>query len=133
MAAQFLQAMSAADLGVFLNGEDFVAVQSMTERFGQEISYRNAFGSDHPIIRTLRAADENSLSFSFILLKSGIQRGLNSYAVLQTMRDFEIQTKKGSTIETYTGCNWSSISIDSGLDSVTVNVDISIPGFVNPA
>lgn len=133
MAAQFLDALSAGDLGVFVNGQDFVAVQSMRERFGQEIAYRNAFGSDHPIIRTIRAADENSLSFSFLLLKSGVLRGLNSYAVLMTMRDFEVQTKKGPVLETYTACNWSSVDIDTGMDQVMVNVDVSVPGFVNSA
>lgn len=131
MAAQFLEALSAGDLGVFVNGEDFVAVQSMRERFGQEIAYRNAFGSAHPIIRTLRPADENTMSFSFLLLKSGVIRGLNSYAVLLTMQDFEIQTKKGPILETYVACNWSSVDVDTGMDQVTVNVDVSIPGFVN--
>jgi hypothetical protein len=127
----FLAAISAGDLGIFVEGEDFLAVQSMREQYRQEITYRSAFGTDHPTIRTKRAADENVVSFSFILLKSGVQRGLNNYAVLRGLEDFEIQTKKGDQIETYVGCNWTSIDIDSGLDAVTVNVDVSVPGFLN--
>ena len=129
--AAFLEAISAGDLGVFLEGEDFVAVQSMRERFRQELTYRNAFGATHPIIRTKRAADEQTVSFSFLLLKSGVQRGLNSYRVLRQMSDFEIQTKKGDMIETYLGANWTDIDIDSGMEQVMVNVDCSIPGFLN--
>ena len=127
----FLTAISAGDLGIFVEGEDFLAVQSMREQYRQEVTYRTAFGADHPTIRTKRAADENVVSFSFVLLKSGVQRGLNNYAVLRAMEDFEIQTKKGDTIETYVGCNWTSIDVDSGLDAVTVNVDVSVPGFLN--
>ncbi len=129
--ASFLEAIAAGDLGIFLNNQDFVAVQNMRERFRQEITYRGAFGSAHPTIRAKRAADENTLSFSFLLLKSGVARGLNSYQTLRQMEDFEIQTKKGTLVETYRGCNWSDIDIDSGLDQVTVNVDISFPGFLN--
>jgi hypothetical protein len=127
----FLAAISAGDLGIFVEGEDFLAVQSMREQYRQEVTYRSAFGSDHPTIRTKRAADENVVSFSFILLKSGVQRGLNTYTVLRGMEDFEIQTQKGDIIETYVGVNWTSIDIDSGLDAVTVNIDLSVPGFTN--
>lgn len=129
--AAFLEAISAGDLGIFLNRQDFIAVQSMRERFRQEIGYRSSFGQRHPTIRTKRAADENVVSFSFLLLKAGVQRGLNSYQTLRSLSDFEIQTKKGDIFETYVGCNWTDIDIDSGIDIVTVNIDISVPGFVN--
>jgi hypothetical protein len=127
----FLEAISAGDLGIFVNGQDFIAVQSMRERFRQEIGYRSSFGLNHPNIRTKRAGDEITVSFSFILLKSGVQRGLNSYQVLRSMEDFEVQTKKGDIVETYTGANWTDLDIDSAMDAVTVNVDVSIPGFQN--
>lgn len=129
--SSFLEAISAGDLGVFLNGQDYVAVQSMRERLRQEISYRGSFGSKKPIIRTKRFADENQVSFSFLLLKSGVTKGLNSYRVLRQMEDFEIQTKKGDQVETYVGCNWTDIDIDSGMDQVMVSVDCSVPGFMN--
>jgi hypothetical protein len=128
----FLQQVTAKDLGVFLNGKDFVAVQSMRERFRQEITRRGGFGSDGPIIQSVRAADEGTVSFSFILLREGALRGLNSYRVLWKIRDFEIQTKKGTLYESYSGCNWTDIDIDSGLDQVMINVDVSIPGINLP-
>lgn len=127
----FLESISAGDLGIFVEGEDFLAVQTMDETFNQSVTYRSAFGSDHPTIRTKRAADENTVAFSFLVLKSGVQRGLNSYQVLRAMEDFEIQTKKGDTVETYMGVNWTTIAISSTLDGVTVTVTCSIPGFVN--
>jgi len=126
----FLEAISAGDLGVFLANEDFIGVQSMRERFTQTLSYRRAFGSDVPVIRSKLPGDETTVSFSFILLKQGYSRGLNRYAVLKAMQDFEISTRKGEIIETYQGCNWTSIDIDSGVDTVTVNVDVSVPNFV---
>lgn len=131
--AAFLEAISAVDLGIFLDGQDFVAVQTMRERYRQEVTYRGAFGSAHPIVRTKRMADENTVSFSFLLLKSGVTRGLNSYQTFRMMEDFQITTKKGNLYETYVGCNWTDIDIDSGLDQVMVNVDISMPGFMNVA
>lgn len=129
--AAFLEAISAGDLGIFVEGEDFMAVQTMREQYRQEVGYRSAFGSNHPTIRNKRAADENVVSFSFILLKAGVQRGLNSERVLRSLEDFEIQTKKGGQIETYVGVNWTSIDVDSGIDAVTVNIDLSVPGFLN--
>lgn len=129
--AAFLEAISAGDLGVFVNQQDFVAVQSLREHFRQEVTYRSSFGEERANIRTKRAADEITLSFSFVLLKSGAARGLNSYEVMRQMQDFEIQTKKGDIYETYAGCNWTDIDIDTGMDGVTVNVDISIPGLQN--
>lgn len=127
----FLEAISAGDLGIFANREDFMAVQSMRERYRQEIGYRGSFGQNHPNIRLKRAADEITISFSFVLLKAGVQRGLNNYQTFRQLSDFEIQTKKGSIFETYVGCNWSDIDIDSGQEAVTVNIDISAPGFLN--
>lgn len=129
--AAFLEAISAGDLGIFVNGQEFIAVQSMRERLRQEVSYRGSFGQKHPNIRTKRFADENQVSFSFLVLKSGVEKGLNSYRVLKQMEDFEVQTKKGSVVETYVGCNWTDIDIDSGMDQVMVNVDVSMPGFMN--
>lgn len=129
--AAFLEAIAAGELGIFVNNKEFIAVQSMRERFRQELTYRSAFGSSHPIIRTKRAADENTISFSFLLLKSGISRGLNSYSTFRQMEDFEVQTKKGLVVETYRGCNWTDIDIDSSLEQVMVNVDVSSPGFLN--
>lgn len=126
----FLTAISKEDLGVFVAGQDFIGTQNMRERLSQTVTYRSAFGNSHPVIRTKTPADSNQVSFSFLLLKSGVQKGLNSYRVLQNLEDFEIQTKKGTLYETYAGCNWTDIDIDSQQDAVTVNVDCTVPGFI---
>lgn len=125
----FLEGIASGDLGIFVNGVDFIAVQSMRERLSKTVNYRRTFGSDNPTIRTITPADANTVNFSFILLKSGVVRGLNTYRVFNSLEDFEIQTKKGAYIETYLGCNWTDIDIDSGVELVTVTIDISVPGF----
>lgn len=126
----FLQSLAKEDLGVFVAGQDFIGTQSMRERFSQNITLRSAFGFSHPVIRSKSPADSNAVSFSFILLKSGVQRGLNSYEVLRNMEDFEIQTKKGSLYTTYPDSNWTDIDVDSSMDAVTVSVDCMVPGFI---
>jgi hypothetical protein len=126
----FLEGLSARDLGTFINGEHFAATQDMTEEFGQEITWRGGFGSDGPILRTIRSSDENTIRFSAVLLRAGVEAGLNDETFLRSIRDFEIQTRRGSLVQTYRGCNWRRISVNSTLDQVTLDCDISIPGFV---
>jgi len=126
----FLESLSARDLGVFVNGEHFAATQDMSEEFGQEITWRGGFGTDGPILRTVRSADENTVRFTAVLLKAGVEAGLNDETFLRTLRDFEVQTRRGLLVQTYRGCNWRRIAINSTLDQVTIDVDISIPGFV---
>jgi hypothetical protein len=127
--ATFLEAISAGDLGFSVENEDWVAVTSSRERLGQEVTYRTTYGSDAPNVRTKRKADANTISFSFILLKSGVQKGLNNPAFLQGLEDFTCHIRRGSVTKAYPGCNWTDIDIDEGVDGVTVNVDISVPGF----
>lgn len=125
----FLESFSKEDLGIFIANQDFIGTQSMRERFSQTITLRNAFGFAHPVIRTKTAADSNLVNFSFILLKSGVVRGLNSYKVLRSLQDFEIQAKKGSFVETYPDCNWTDIDVDTQETGVTVTVDCMVPNF----
>lgn len=126
----FLTSFAKEDLGVFVAGQDYIGVQSMSEKLSQTVTYRSAFGFAHPVIRTLTPADSDQVSFSFILLKSGVTKGLSSYRVLRSLQDFEIQTKKGNLTETYSDCNWTDINIDSAMDAVTVSVDCTVPSFV---
>lgn len=126
----WLEAINAPDLGIFLNGKDFSATQEMSEEFRQEIAFQGAFGTDGPVLRSIRRADEGTVTFSAILLKRGVRRGLNSERAVRSMRDFEVQVRRGPQIETYRGCNWSRIAIRSTLDRVTLDCDISIPGIV---
>jgi negative regulator of genetic competence, sporulation and motility len=129
----WLQGLTAVDLGIsFENQRDFAATQEMTEEMRQEVAYQGAFGTDGPVLRRVRTADEGTLSFSVILLKSGIQNHMNNEDVLRTMRDFDVQTSRGNHIKTYRGCNWNRISIRSTLDQVTLDCDISVPGYAAP-
>lgn len=128
----FLEGLNAPDLGLFINGEDFAATTDMTEEFGQTVAYSGAFGTDGPVLRTVRHADENTLTFTAILLKKGVANGLNSEKVLKTMRDFQIVTRRGDGSEghtVYDNCNWTRITITSGMDQVVLSCDISVPGF----
>lgn len=124
-----LEALSAVDLGVFVNGVDFVAVQDLSEESRQDITWRGAFGFEGPILRTIRAADEDTISFTAIILKAGAARGLNKKSELKTMRDFEVKVKQGEEVLTFTNCNWTRLATRSTLTEVTLDADISVPGF----
>lgn len=126
----WLEALNAPDLGIFIAGEDFAATQDMTEEFRQEVRFQGAFGVDGPVLRTVRGADEDEVTFSAILLKRGVARGMNDERRLKGMRDFEVMTRRGDLRNVYRGCNWTLIRINSGQDQVTLNCNISVPGYV---
>jgi hypothetical protein len=126
----WLEGLNAPDLGIFIAGEDFAATMDMTEEFNQEVAFEGAFGSDGPVLRTVKGADEDRVSFSAVLLKRGVARGLNSEKKLRTLRDFEVMTRRGEDRTVYRGCNWTRITINSTRERVTLNCDISVPGFV---
>ena len=97
----WLEGLTAVDLGIsFENGKDFSATQEMSEELRQEVAYQGAFGTDGPVLRRIRPADEGTVSFSVILLKQGVSNQMNNEALLKQMRDFDIQTKPGSTVST---------------------------------
>lgn len=130
-AIAWLQGLTAVDLGIsFENNKDFATTQEMSEEFRKEITYQGAFGTDGPVLRRMRNADEGSVTFSAILLKTGVQGRMNDEAVLREMKDFDVHVRRGGVNKTYTGCNWSRISIRSTLDQVTLDADISVPGYV---
>lgn len=126
----WLEALNAPDLGIFVAGEDFAATQTMDEEFRQEVRFQGAFGTDGPVLRTVRGADENSLSMSAILLKQGVARGLADEDDLREQRDFEVLVRRGTKNKVYRGVNWTTIRISSTLDQVTLSADFSVPGFV---
>lgn len=127
----FLEALSAVDLGIFIAGQDFAATQDMTEEFRQNVSFQGAFGSDGPVLRSVKAADEDMVTFSAILLKRGVARGMNDERRLKTLRDFEVMTRRGTLRSVYRTCNWTRVSINSGQTQSVLSADISVPGFVN--
>jgi hypothetical protein len=127
----WLEGLTAVNLNLeFEGGVHFTATQEMTEELRQEITYQGAFGTDGPVLRRLRKADEGTVSFSAILLKAGQAAGMNDEKTLLAMKDFEVKCTRGSRTATYTGCNWNRISMRSTLDQVTIDADISIPGYV---
>jgi hypothetical protein len=129
----WLKGLTAVDLGIeFSNGKDFATTQEMSEEFRQEITYQGAFGTDGPVLRRLRKADEGTVTFSAILLKAGVQNRMNDESLLKDMTDFDVHVRRGSQNRTYKGCNWSRISIRSTLDQVTLDADISVPGYGEP-
>jgi hypothetical protein len=129
----WLEGLTAPDLGItFENGKHFAAVQEMSEEFRQEVTYQGAFGTDGPVLRRVRRADEGTVSFTAVLLKDGANAGMNDESVLKSMRDFEVQTVRGDRTVTYRGVNWNRIAIRSTLDQVTLDCDLSIPGFAAP-
>jgi hypothetical protein len=129
----WLQGLTANDLGIsFENGKDFAATQEMTEETRQEVAYQGAFGTDGPVLRRLRPADEGTVSFTAILLKEGAANHMNDETLLKEMRDFEVKVTRGSKTYTYVGCNWNRISIRSTLNDVTLDCDISVPGWRPP-
>lgn len=125
----YLEGLSAVDLGIFIAGEDFAATQSMTEEFRQTVTFRGAFGSDGPVLRSIRASDEDEVTFEAVLLKKGVARGMNDEAQLKKLRDFEVVVRRGTQRRVYPGCNWTMIRVSSTLDEVTLSANISIPGY----
>ena len=127
----FLEGLTAVDLGIeFENGKDFATTQEMTEEFRQEITYWGAFGVDGPVGRRIRNADEGTVSFSVFLLKRGVQNRMNDEDMLRTMRDFDVHVRRGSFNKTYKGCNWNTLTVRSTQDNVTLDGNLSIPGYV---
>lgn len=126
----WLEGLTAVDLGIdFQNGQHFAAVQDMTEETRQEITYQGAFGTDGPVLRRKRKADEGTISFTAVILKDGASAGMNDEEVLLTMQDFQVQCKRGKRVVTYASCNWTRVSVRSTLDQVTLDADISVPGY----
>lgn len=126
-----LEALSAKDLGLVVNGKDFLAVQDLTEESRQEITWRGAFGSDGPVLRTIRAADEDTCSFSAIVLKDGAAKGMNKKSEMKKLRDFEVHVRQGVETITFRNCNWTRVSTRSTLTEVTLDCDLSIPGWAD--
>ncbi len=129
----WLEGLTAVDLGIsFANGTDFAATQEMSEEFRQEVAYQGGFGTDGPVLRRIRPSDEGSVSFTAVLLRTGVANRMNDESLLRQMRDFDVQVKRGTVVRTYRGCNWNRITIRSTLDQVTLDCDISVPGYAAP-
>ena len=129
----WLKGITAADIDIeFFGGVHFIATQEMTEEMRQDVTYQGAFGTDGPILRRVKGADEGSVSFSVVLTRDGVDQRMNDESILLGMTDFEIKTTRGDTISTWTGCNWNRVSVRSTLDNVTLDADVSVPGWNAP-
>jgi hypothetical protein len=85
----------------------------MTEEFRQEVAYQGAFGTDGPVLRRVRPADEGTVSFTAILLKDGVANRMNDETLLQQMRDFDVQVKRGARCS-----NVSRLQLESNFNQV---------------
>jgi hypothetical protein len=129
----WLEGLTAIDLGIeFAAGRDFATTQEMTEEFRQEVTYQGAFGTDGPVLRRKRRADEGTVTFNVVLLRQGVASKMNDENLLREMEDFDVTVTRGTVVKTYRGCNWNRISIRSTLDQVTLDCDISVPGWSAP-
>lgn len=133
--AGWLEAMNAPDLGIVIAGDHYAATQTMDEEFTQTVTFNGAFGSEGPIVRTVRRADNSTVSFSAILLKPGQAAGMDDESFLLALKDFSISTRRGSTGQPsdwhiYDDCAWTTVHVASTLDQVTLTADFAVPGWV---
>jgi hypothetical protein len=132
--AGWLEAMNAPDLGIVIAGNHYAATQTMDEEHRQTVAYNGAFGSDGPVTRSVRRADDATVSFSAILLKPGQNAGMDDETFMLGLHSFQISCRRGSSGQpsdwhVYDQCAWNTIHVASTLDQVTLTTDFSVPGF----
>lgn len=133
--AGWLEAMNAPDLGIVIAGNHYAATQTMDEEHRQNVTYNGAFGSDGPVTRSVRRADDSTVSMSAILLKPGQNAGMDNEDFMLSLKSFQISTRRGSSGSTadwhvYDECAWNTVHVSSTLDQVTMTADFSVPGYV---
>jgi hypothetical protein len=123
---QYLEALSAVDLGIVIAGNHFAATQTMDEASTQTVSYDGAFGTDKSIIRTITPADEDTISFSALLLKPGQNAGMEDEGWMRSLKNFQIAARRGANkFFVYQDCCWTALRVSSTRTSVTLNADFS--------
>lgn len=130
----WLEALNAPDLGIVIAGNHYAATQSMDEEHRQTVNYNGAFGADGPVSRSVRRADDSTVSMSAILLKPGQQAGMDNEDFMLGLKSFQISTRRGSTGQpsdwhVYNECAWNTVHVASTLDQVTLTSDFSVPGY----
>ena len=130
----WLEAMNAPDLGIVIAGNHFASTQSMDEEHRQTVNYNGAFGHDGPVSRSVRRADDSTVSMSAILLKPGQDAGMDNEDWMLGLKSFRIATRRGSSgspndWHIYEGCAWNTIRVASTLEQVTLTADFSVPGY----
>lgn len=137
MANGWLEAMNAPDLGLVIAGNHYAATQTMDEEHRQEVRFMGGFGAEGPICRSVRKADESSLSMSAVLLKPGQNAGMDDETFMLGLKNFSISCRRGtsgapSDWHYYENCAWTNVRVSSTLDQVTLNSDFSVPGYEPP-
>lgn len=130
--AGWLEALNAPDLGIVIAGNHYAATQTMDEEHTQTVSYNGAFGVDGPISRSVRKADNSTVSFSAILMKPGQNAGMDDETFMLSIDAFQISCRRGSSGQpsdwhVYDECAWSTIHVASTLDQVMLTTDFSVP------
>jgi hypothetical protein len=134
---QWLEAMNAPDLGIVIAGDHFAATQTMDEEHRQTVNYNGAFGVDGPVTRSVRRADDSTVSFSAILLKPGQHAGMDDETFLLSQHNIRLVTQRGKSgtpadFHVYEACEWNTVRVASTLDQVTLTADFSVPGYTPP-
>lgn len=138
-ASGWLEALHAPDLGIVIAGNHFAATQTMDEEHRQNITFNGAFGAEGPVTRSVRRADESTVSMSAIVLKPGQDAGMDDETYLLGIDDFKVSCRRGAPSGTglyrwfvYQHCGWNTIRVASTLDQVTLSADFSVPGYQPP-
>jgi hypothetical protein len=103
----------------------------MDEEKRQNINYNGAFGFRGARVRSVRKADEATISFSALLLKPGQEVGMDAIDdedYLENQVSFKTLCRRGANNwRVYDECSWSRIAVSSTLEQVMLTADISYP------
>lgn len=133
----WLDAMNAPSLGIVVAGNHYAATQTMDEEQRQEVRFIGGFGTNGPVARSVRRADESTVSFSAILMEPGQNVGMDDETWMLSLKSFRIACRRGATgrpedWHVYDNCAWNSVRVSSSLDQVTLTADFSVPGYAPP-
>lgn len=138
--AGWLEGLRAPDLGFefrrgsggggdLVAGRHYAATQTMDEERRQNINFNGAFGHDGAVVKSVRKADEATISFSAMLLRgAGTDSILADEDRLLAAQGFMVACRRGAANwRVYDECEWSRVAVNSSLEQVTLNADISHP------
>lgn len=133
----WLDALNAPGLEIVIAGNHYAATQTMDEENRQEVRFMGGFNNDGPIARSVRRADESTVSFSAVLLEPGQGVGMDDETFMLSLKSFRIACRRGSSglpsdWHIYENCAWNAVRVSSTLDQVTLNADFSVPGYAPP-
>lgn len=124
---QYLDALQAEDLGVVVAGNHFAAVQSMDEESTQTVRYDGGFGTNVKFVRTITPADEDTFTFTALLLKPGQTGGkMANESFMRALKNFRVASTRGDGEHyVYDQCVWTRLHVASTLENVQMTADFS--------